>query len=242
MRNRRPGQAVNVCACANRPVTELVEQLSGGHLADVLDFAGIRPRRSEPLREHARRQSDVAHADQHRALVRPECAAQLEQRDAVAQPARLGRDLHDRGTAGAHGARPLGEVVRHAVEVVRRENDAPGMRRHDIREIGPPFHVDEVGPELERLLEQPSAFMLRAPETAAFPGGTTGNDDRQPAPGERTGHVRVADAIEPQLNDVGVGHEVPMTAQFGHRACCHGDAEKWFRSHGSKKKASSTGG
>ena len=53
--------------------------------------------------------------------------------------------------------------------------------------------------------------------------------DRPAAPGERAGDVRIADRVEPQLDQIGVGDRVALLAQLGRRGGGDGDAKQWFR-------------
>jgi hypothetical protein len=42
-------------------------------------------------------------------------------------------------------------------------------------------------------------------------------------------HVWIADAVEPQLDEIGVAHAITTAAEFRRRGRSHGDAETRFR-------------
>ena len=108
-----------------------------------------------------------------------------------------------------------------------RQHDAPaGGFGEEIGEIRFPLDVHVVGAARQRLPEDPSALVLRSRELPAFPRRTARHDDRQTPAGQRAGHVRIADRIETQLDQVGTDDLVALAAELGHRWRGHGDAEQ----------------
>src|SRR2546429_565423 len=74
--------------------------------------------------------------------------------------------------------------------------------------------VNMRGTQRERLGEQPAPLVLRSAELTPFPDGPARHDDRSAASCERASHVRIADRIEPQLDQVRIGDRVAVLAQL----------------------------
>ena len=111
------------------------------------------------------------------------------------------------------------QIGRHAVEVVGRQHDPAAAGLRVTRSSKPARHSTSTysAPRASASREEPTALFFRAVERAAFPGRPAGDDHRQPPAGERAGDVRVADRVEPQLDEVGVAHGVALAAQFRRR-------------------------
>ncbi len=86
--------------------------------------------------------------------------------------------------------------------------------------------VDELGAGVEGRLENSSPLLLAAAEMAAFPGGTARDQDGAAAPLEGTEGVGAVNAVEPQLDQVGLaGGRVPRPAHRVHRGGRDGHAK-----------------
>ncbi len=151
---------------------------------------------------------------------------------------RLHGDLDDVRAGRAHRRARAVEVGRHAVEVVRRQDDALRAVRQRGRRSRPATRRRRTRRRASSACsQQPAPLVFGALELPAFPRRPAGDDDRPAAARERASHVRIADRVEAQLDQVGVGDGVAPPAQFGRRRRGHGDAEK-RSSHvtGPKKK------
>ena len=99
--------------------------------------------------------------------------------------------------------------------------------------------VDVFGALLQRALENPPPLGFGVLERAAFPLRPARHDDRRRPPGERGGHIRVGDRIEPQLDQIGAGERAASRRRRS-SAIVGADATM-TRSGLDIKKASSTG-
>ena len=172
----------------------------------------------------------------------PGLGAEIEQRHAVAEPLGLDGNLDDFGAGRSHRLHEPGEIGRHAREVVVRQHDAPAARmRHEIVEARARFDVDVLRAERQRVGEDAPSLFFRALEVAAFPLRTARDDDGTAPAGQRAGDVRVADRVEAELDQIGVGDLVAAAAQLGHGRRCHGYTEQWLRHQADTKKSLFTG-
>ena len=98
------------------------------------------------------------------------------------------RDLDHLRAGPPHRAHARLEVDWQPVEIMGREHDALAAGRRDqVVESGARFDVHVLRAGGQRLGEQPFARFLGSGERAAFPCRTAGDDDRQPAAGQRAG-------------------------------------------------------
>ena len=95
-----------------------------------------------------------------------------------------------------------------------------------IVEAGAPFDVHVLG--AERRAPRRADRARSSSEPANSPPSHAGRQvttTGQAAAGQRAGDVRVADRVEPQLDQVGAGDRVAPAAQLGHRRRGHGHAQ-----------------
>jgi len=109
---------------------------------------------------------------------------------------------------------------------VRREHDAPAARPGDqVVEVRPPLEIDVFGAQRQRLGQELLALLFRALKPPALPRGAAGDDDRACPSGECAGDARIADRVEPELDQVRVCDGVTPLAQLGRRRGRRGDTE-----------------
>jgi hypothetical protein len=155
--------------------------------------------------------------------------SKLEQGKAITEAGEPCGNLDDLGAGRVHGRHPRVEVDRYAVIVVRRQHDTPAAGpRDDVVEPRAPLEVDVLGALRQGIGEDPLPLLLRAAEFAAFPRRAAGDDRRPRPPRERAGDVRIADRIEPELDEICVLHGVAALAKFGRRGACDGYAKQGF--------------
>ena len=209
MRHRLADDAVDGGGIAERTELVVVHERGRVDLADLLQRAGIGPGRSEAAGEHARDETIRPHADHDHAALPLALRAEIQQRHRVAQRAQGRRDLDHLGAGLPHRVHARRQVDRDAVKVVRRQDDAPSLSLRDqIVEPRTPFQVDVIGAERQRVGEDPPAFVFRSGERTAFPVRPAGHDHRTPPPRQRAGGRRIANRVEPQLDQVGVDDRV----------------------------------
>ena len=114
----------------------------------------------------------------------------------------------------------------HAVEVVVREHPLRALVHRQRSPVGPPLDVHVLGAEPNRLRQHLEPLRLEAAPLPALPGRPARHDDRPAAARQRAGDVEVRDAVETQLDQVGVLDRVPRGAQLGHRRGRHGFADE----------------
>jgi len=118
------------------------------------------------------------------------------------------------------------EVDGHTVKVVGGEDDAAAAGLRDqIVEAGAPLEIDVLRAKRQRVGEDTLALVFRPGERPALPRRPARDDHRQPAARERRGRGRVANRVEPHLDQIGVGDGVALLAQFAGRFARHGDAQ-----------------
>ena len=242
MRHRRADEAVDARSRRSierkRYVVEQRVAASAGRLP--LERAGVGPARSEAAGSTRVDEAVLAHADQRPAPL----ARRSARRDRAAAGSRSGASVV---TATLTTSAPVARIAcdaRRRDRPARRRNRAStarcaGRRCRRCRSSKPraPLEVDVLGAERERLARGCRWRSSSDPcEVPAFPRRPAGDDHRPPAAGERAGDVRIADRVEPQLDQVGVGDRVAPAAQFGRRRRGDGHAEQRCRHAPTKKK------
>jgi hypothetical protein len=96
-----------------------------------------------------------------------------------------------------------------------------------IREACLPLDIDIVSTSLECSSKNPLPFFFRATERTALPRRATGNDHRSPSPGKCRTRIRIANRVEPKLDEIRVIRLIRVPTQFCRRGGRHGDAKSW---------------
>ena len=168
---------------------------------------------------------------------------EIEQRNHLLEAIHLHGELRDFRAAPPQRLEPAGDIGRHALKVVLRQDDAPARVRPDEvrRERRGGFDVDVSRAVGQRALEDATALLLAPRETASFPLGAARHHDRRASPFERGGRIGPIGVVQSELDDVGAAGGVPAPADLLHRAARDDCAELRLRHRKIKKAPSARG-
>ena len=195
-RMRRPaGRPRRRARCARRAARNRnsSQQRRARDLPGRHAVARVRPARSEPAGQHARRRARRRPSPISTIGAPPVCAPRSQQRQAVAEPVRRDGDLDDLGAGRAHRlrARRQGRPARRRSREATARCGARRSARCRSAKLRAPLDVDVLGAERQRLGAGCAAAPLRAREAARLP--TSGRHVTMTGlrrPGQRAGRRR----------------------------------------------------
>ena len=156
----------------------------------------------------------------------PAVAHGASERDAICQPRRGHRHLHETRGLGTHRTNAVSQVLRHALKIVMGQDQTRGVLGQERPAIRSPFDVDVLRATRTGVGQKAEAHFLRSVEPAPLPDGPTRHHDGPATTCERAGQVEVANAVEAQLHQVSPVGRVARRDQLGHRIGRHGFAHK----------------
>jgi hypothetical protein len=141
---------------------------------------------------------------ERRAIPGGGAGGEIQQPPDVADGAGGDRDLHHVGPALAHRGVEAVEVLRRALEVVVRHDEAAaGLLDHDVGERTPVLDVHVIEAALDRFQQRQPPPWVVVRQAPAFRGGAAGQEDRLGPPAQDREQVQVQDHVRAHLEEVG---------------------------------------